>query len=636
MYHSQFHGQAPSGLQAFSTLAWGSHVGQVYRSAEDLCEVLVPYFRAGLENNERCLWVTDAPLEADAARAALRQVVTDLDEREARGEIVIQDGSAFYDREKSLEAAALVDGLLQMEKDALAAGYKGVRTNGNCGWVAEAHWDDFCDYETRVHEAIHDRKLICMCSFSHDGFSRGRLSDIVERHDLVLHAKKPLRESLNAPAGANGSARGGEGSAVPNASPAVDDVIATELLSSRPSRPANYKAENEALASLIKAINEAPDTILQLLANTALSLCDAGSAGISIAETGAGQDIFRWRATAGRYHKYLHATMPRHFSPCGEVLNRDEAILMRGMVNYYGYVAPLDPPPHEVLLVPFYDAGQAVGTVWVVAHDDNRQFDAEDLRIVTSLTNFASVTMQAFARTRELERANAAASAAGEMREEFIAVLGHDLRNPLGAIVNGAKMLERGAPPERIAPLGQIIGRSAYRIGELVDNLLDFARGRLGGGIGIEVQDHETLGPVLDHVVEELQGAYPTRIVESRYAFGAPVSVDANRIAQMVSNLVGNALTHGNPDTPVTLSAHSTDEALIISVGNRGKPIPPAVMERLFRPFERGGPDANREGLGLGLYICSEIAKAHGGELTVASTDDKTVFQFTMRRSSDA
>ena len=415
-----------------------------------------------------------------------------------------------------------------------------------------------------------------------------------------------------------------------DSAPTVNDVIATALLYTRPARASDFKAENEALTSLIQVMSETPDNVLQKLASTAMALCGAGSAGISIDESETGDRIFRWRATAGRYTEYLGGTMPRDFSPCGEVLDRNAPILMINMVKYYDYVSQLSSPPYEVLLVPFHDNGKAIGTVWIVAHDDTHRFDVEDLRILRSLTNFASVAVRAFARTHELERANAAAEMARETREQFIAVLGHDLRNPLGAIVNSAKLLERGTPPERIAPLGQIIGRSAYRIVELVDNLLDFARGRLGGGIGIARQTHDTLAPLLDQVVAELRSAYPGRTVQTRYAFGAPVEVDADRVGQMVSNLVGNALTLGAPDAPVTLQAFSTETLLVLSVTNTGRPIPLAVMDRLFRPFERGGQGSHTQGLGLGLYISSEIAKAHGGELTVTSAEAQTVFQFTM------
>ncbi len=416
--------------------------------------------------------------------------------------------------------------------------------------------------------------------------------------------------------------------------PSLDDIVATSELLSRTARSPDYKAENHALTALIEVMSSSPDTVLQTLADTALQLCRAGSAGISIDESETGEQVFRWRATAGRYSEYLGGTMPREFSPCGEVLRRNAPILMINMVAYYSYVSQLNAPPQEVLLVPFHNKGKPIGTVWVVAHDTTRKFDGEDLRILKSLTNFASVAVAAFARTNELERANAAAAAASELREQFIAVLEHDLRNPLAAIANGAQMLEREVPPERVKPLAKIIGGSAFRIGELVDNLLDLTRGRLAGGIGITLETVDTLVPMIDQVVAELRSAFPDRIVTTRYGFGVPVTVDIDRIGQMISNLVGNALRHGDPRAPVTVEAHSTDELLLISVANSGSPIPAAVMERLFQPFERGSKGSSSEGLGLGLYIASEIAKAHGGSLTATSTPEQTVFRFIMQTTN--
>ena len=420
----------------------------------------------------------------------------------------------------------------------------------------------------------------------------------------------------------------------PTARATLDEVIVTERLYERPSRPADFKLENQALTALIEVMSQAPDVVLQKLADTALSLCNAGSAGISIAETDGPEDVFRWHATAGHYKQYLGGTMPRHFSPCGAVLEHDAPLLMVNMVRYYDYVSVLEAPPHEALLVPFYSRGEAIGTLWVVAHDGTRQFDREDLRILKSLTNFASMAVQAFARTHELERANLAARDAGELREHFIAVLGHDLRNPLGAIANSAALLERGAPAERLQSIGHIVGQSARRIGELIDNLLDFTRGRLGGGIQVNRTRLQTLEPALNDVVTELRTAYPGHAIESRFHFTAPVAADPDRIAQMVSNLLANALIHGDPAKPIRVEGSCDVDMLRISVANGGQPIPAEVMSKLFKPFERGTKNGNREGLGLGLYICSEIARAHGGELTVTSTGEETVFRFLMRQGT--
>lgn len=177
---------APSGIPLIPSLSWGSHIGQLYSVGTDLRDVLVPYFRAGLENNERCLWVTDAPLGADDARAALRAAVPDLETRERRGQIEIQDTRTFYDPDEPLHTEAIVNGLLQREQEALVAGYRGLRTNGNCGWVDKTRWNSMTGYESHVQNAVPGRRLICMCSYCHDRIGPEEVSDILERHHFVL------------------------------------------------------------------------------------------------------------------------------------------------------------------------------------------------------------------------------------------------------------------------------------------------------------------------------------------------------------------------------------------------------------------------------------------------------------------
>jgi sigma-B regulation protein RsbU (phosphoserine phosphatase) len=138
------------------------------------------------------------------------------------------------------------------------------------------------------------------------------------------------------------------------------------------------------------------------------------------------------------------------------------------------------------------------------------------------------------------------------------------------------------------------------------------------------------LEPVLRQVVDELRTTMPERAIESDFRIADPVNCDRSRIGQMVSNLIGNALTHGSTDQPVRITA-STDHGMFeLWVANAGEPIPNAVMTSLFQPFFRGQVRASLQGLGLGLHIASEIAKAHEGTLTVTSTADETRFTFLM------
>ncbi len=215
------------------------------------------------------------------------------------------------------------------------------------------------------------------------------------------------------------------------------------------------------------------------------------------------------------------------------------------------------------------------------------------------------------------------------LREQFIAVLGHDLRNPLGAITSGAHLLANGQLDPKQKSLVDMMRTSAGRMGELIENVLDFARTRLGGGIGLNRQVID-LAPHLLHAVDELRTAFPDRDIGIKVDAPLLLDGDPSRISQMVSNLVANAVSHGAHDKPITVSAKTQDHIFQLTVANGGRPIPPELMAVLFQPFTREKARPSQNGLGLGLYIASEIAKAHGGTLTVKSSDEETRFVFMM------
>lgn len=234
----------------------------------------------------------------------------------------------------------------------------------------------------------------------------------------------------------------------------------------------------------------------------------------------------------------------------------------------------------------------------------------------------------------KLERSEAAlleARETAEFREQFIAVLGHDLRNPLAAVDAGAKLLMKAPLDERSATVVGLIRKSCTRMVGLVGNLLDFARGRLGGGLALHRVAEDRLGACLGHVVEELRAAWPDRAIRTELALDGPVFCDCDRIGQLFSNLLGNALAHGAADRPIDVRARTAaDGAFELSVANGGEPIPAGKLERLFQPFSRRDDGLPHAGLGLGLYIASEIARAHDGRITVSSTPAETRFTFSM------
>jgi sigma-B regulation protein RsbU (phosphoserine phosphatase) len=232
----------------------------------------------------------------------------------------------------------------------------------------------------------------------------------------------------------------------------------------------------------------------------------------------------------------------------------------------------------------------------------------------------------------DLQRGLATERETAELREQFIAVLGHDLRNPLAAISAGARILQRSGALRQRKELRvlDMINTTVTRMSDLIDNVLDFARGRLGGGIALNRDANLPLEPVLEQVVDELRTASPQRIIDTHFEITERINCDRTRIGQLASNLIGNALTHGSPDQTVRVGAKTEGDEFELWVANAGEPVPAAAMQKLFEPFFRGDVRDSRQGLGLGLHIASQIAKAHGGRIEVTSTRDETRFVFTM------
>ncbi len=210
------------------------------------------------------------------------------------------------------------------------------------------------------------------------------------------------------------------------------------------------------------------------------------------------------------------------------------------------------------------------------------------------------------------------------LREQFIAVLGHDLRTPLGAIQGSAEILGKLETNPKSLSFISVIQDSCKRMGALIEDVLDFARGRLGEGIDLNCKFEQNLENAINQVIEEIKVTNPTCDFKVMHSIQSDVWCDQGRLLQIVSNLVSNAVSYGDNDQPIIIQTETTQEQFSFKVTNYGPKIPEEKMPFLFNPFCRD--DKSRNGLGLGLYISSEIAKAHKGTLVATSTDEKTYF----------
>jgi PAS domain S-box-containing protein len=210
-------------------------------------------------------------------------------------------------------------------------------------------------------------------------------------------------------------------------------------------------------------------------------------------------------------------------------------------------------------------------------------------------------------------------------KEVFLGILGHDLRNPLASILTTARVMSmRGelSPPNQKHVSG--IVSSGARMQRMIDQLLDMTRARLAGGIPVTLSAEELdLAPLLSRWVEGARAAHPARVIELHVDGSGAARMDADRIEQVVSNILGNAVTHGAADKPIRVALVEREASVSMTVHNSGAPIDPSFLPLLFNPFARSTKLTGRsDGLGLGLFISERIVAAHGGRIMVDSSSE--------------
>ena len=278
----------------------------------------------------------------------------------------------------------------------------------------------------------------------------------------------------------------------------------------------------------------------------------------------------------------------------------------------------------------FRPDGSFFGTLCAIDSLPGKFDEAHVQRSMELLAELVGNHLDTEDRLRDAQTALTAAQQAADLRDQFIAVLGHDLRSPLQAISIAAESLAFDSTPEWHQQMLAHIASGVRRMDGLINDVLDFARGRLGGGIPVAVRMVATLEEDLRRVAQEVGIATGRQDIHVQMDIAGSVICDPSRLAQLLDNLLTNAAQHGERSTPVTLKVRAARNALRLDVHNAGV-IPADRLQVIFSPFSREQSDQPRPGLGLGIYIASEIARSHGGTLGVTSSaSDGTRFTFEM------
>jgi len=222
-----------------------------------------------------------------------------------------------------------------------------------------------------------------------------------------------------------------------------------------------------------------------------------------------------------------------------------------------------------------------------------------------------------------------------DFRELLIGILGHDLRNPLNTVIMASGLLlAHGALADDDVSLVNRIISSGHRMARMIGQLSNFTRARLGGGFELKLAP-SNLGEICREITEELRISSSAEIVLTIDP-ELEGSWDADRLAEAISNIAGNALDHATPGTPVVIHAHDDAGGAVVEITNQGACIPPDLLPLIFKAFRRADANATKDTghMGLGLYIANEIVRTHGGTLDVRSSDGSTTFTLRLPRAS--
>ncbi|SAK98207.1 PAS/PAC sensor hybrid histidine kinase [Caballeronia temeraria] len=430
--------------------------------------------------------------------------------------------------------------------------------------------------------------------------------------------------------------------------------IVTSQLDARSQRFPDYAAENAALHALSKALTASPSAMLQTLVDTALALCRAGSAGISLHQHQPGQpETFRWVAVSGRCARLVGHVIPTDESPGGLAFRLGAPQLISSPKRVFPCLSVIESDVIEELVVPVPGTAGPRGALWVLSHDGEVRFDSEHRRILTSLADFAFAALNvadakadAEARAEEAEAARESLLQVEANKDNFIATLAHELRCPLAPIdaaLEAAQKLAAGNPA--VLSALALAHRQVQQIKRLVSDLLDASRVR-HGKLCVNL-DYCLIGDIVKDGMAAVGEDARRRRQHLRATLPPyPVTVyaDSARLTQIVCNVLSNAVKYTPPGGDIDLLVEAPDpDAMagdeqsrwdaVISVTDTGIGIAPELLPRVFELYAQSPYLGTRAdgGLGLGLSVVKYLVQAHHGTVTIASDGEGKGTRVTMR-----
>jgi len=671
-----------TGIDVIGDIPWGTHLCQFYQTEKDLIDILVPYFKTGLKNNEFCMWVTSEPLHVEEAKAALKKAVKILDDYIKKGQIEILDYSEWYTRSGKFNADEVLQGWVEKEKLALEKGFDGLRLMGNTFWLESKDWKDFSDYEAMVNSVIGKYHMIAICSYSLDRCGASEIIDVVSNHQFAIIRKrgkwqliesserKRMEEAL----------RESEVKLRLMFESVTDGITVTDLdgfitaLNERALGMHGFRSKDEVLgkhawefiarrdhykaaAHTRRTLEQGRPTVVEYTLlkadgsefpgeiSTSL-LKDAqgnlvGFIGIirDITERKRAEEALKdseerykslvtnvklgvFRSTPGRTGRFLEV------NPAMEEItgySREELLKMNVSDLY------VHPERREAILK---EVASATGE----ATKELRFRKKDGTEIVVSDTKVAvrdntgkilyfdgiiqDITERKLAEEREKElQQQLYLSSRLVAIGELAAGVAHEINNPLTGILGfSQRLLRKSAEETQVRDL-EIICNEAQRAAKVVENLLTFAR---------RCEPKKQYADINDILQKALElRAYELKTSNIEVDLDLDLSlpktmVDFHQIQEVFLNIILNAeqaISETNRGGKLSIKTQPVRDYIKISFADDGPGIPAEHLDKLFDPFFTTRRE--RGGTGLGLSVCYGIVAEHGGRMYAKSKPGK-------------
>ncbi|MDH4268744.1 MAG: MEDS domain-containing protein [Dehalococcoidia bacterium] len=669
-----------SGIDVLGAVPWGTHFCQFYKTKQDLIDTLVPYFKAGLESNEFCMWVTSEPLMVAEAQGAIRAAVSDFDKYLREGQIEIIPYSQWYLLGGTFDDDRVLAGWISKVEQALARGYDGLRLTGNTFWLERNQWHSFTEYESKVNNIIGRYRMIAACTYSLDRCDAAAVLDVVKNHQFALiehegkwdiiesaiyrQAKQALAENEQNLNSAQAVAHTGSWRldvqrnqllwsdetyrifGIPKGMPMTYETFLSSV------HPEDRKyVDRKWMAALH---GEPYDIEHRIIVDDEVKwVCEMAelefdSKGELKGGFGTAQDITKRKQVEDELRVKAFAVTS---SASGIAITdldgivtyvnlaclsmwdyeQEEEVLGKHAINFFA-----DKNEFGVTLKAVLKEGVWQGEA-KARQSDGSTFDVLVLaNLVADADGKPFCMMASFVDITERKRLE-------QLKDEFIGLVSHELRTPLTVIGGCLSTLltERTRlSPTDVKQLTKDALLETEALSQLIENLLELSRVQAQKlALYLEPIDIKTL-------VRDTLSKIKRQVTGRRFVTSFPdklpsISADPLRIERVLYNLLDNAAKYSQPGTQIKVSVNPEPERLVIGVNDRGRGLSPSEQARIFGPFQRlenNRPDQTR-GAGLGLMVCLRLVEAHGGEMWVESKKGRgSTFFFSLprRKGTDA